>query len=170
MSNICGTYIKAAIERSPVRNITTDVTTISEIINYPEQIFVLNTNFVADSTDIFEIKKIYTEIFRNILKEGIDFSLFDLALDKAKQNFGQVCNTNRYWLDVLENRMLYNIDFNRDYLSVLENITSKEFNDFMGNLVTKGNCIELLMEGTVDDVKTKTLFREDEFIRNFFGY
>lgn len=170
MSNICGTYIKAAIERSPVRNITTDVTTISEIINYPEQIFVLNTNFVADSTDIFEIKKIYTGIFRNILKEGIDFSLFDLALDKAKQNFRQVCNTNRYWLDVLENRMLYNIDFNRDYLSVLENITSKEFNDFMGNLVTKGNCIELLMEGTVDDVKTKTLFREDEFIRNFFGY
>ena len=49
-------------------------------------------------------------------------------------------------------------------------ITSKDFNLFMTNLVGDGNQVDLLMEGTEDDVKTRTLFKEDEFIRNFFGY
>ena len=40
----------------------------------------------------------------------------------------------------------------------------------MTNLLGDGNQVDLLMEGTEDDVKTRTLFKEDEFIRNFFGY
>lgn len=170
LADICRTYIKAAIEKSPVRGITTDITTTSKIINYPEQIFVLNTNFIADSTDIFKIKEAYGGILGNIAGNGADLSLFNLALEKTAQNFRQACNTNNYWLDVLEERMLHNINFDKDYLSVLESITPKDFNNFMSNLVKNGNQIDLLMEGTVDDVKTKTLFMEDEFIRNFFGY
>ena len=170
MADLCRTYIKAAIEKSPVRRITTDVITSSKIINYPEQIFVLNTNFVADSSDIFVVKEAYLGILDNILKNGVDNSLFNIAVNKAKENFKQICNMNIYWLDVLENRMLYNINFNKDYLSVLDGITSKDFNLFMTNLVGYGNQVDLLMEGTEDDVKTRTLFKEDEFIRNFFGY
>ena len=64
----------------------------------------------------------------------------------------------------------YAKNFNKDYLSVLDGITSKDFNLFMTNLVGYGNQVDLLMEGTEDDVKTRTLFKEDEFIRNFFGY
>ena len=40
---------------------------------------------------------------------------------------------------------------------------------FARDLLEKGNKISVIMDGTTDDVNTRNLFREDKFIREFFG-
>ena len=50
----------------------------------------------------------------------------------------------------------------------MENLTAKDFKEFVGKLCRRGNRITVVMEGTTKDVNTQNLFRENQFIREYF--
>ena len=62
-----------------------------------------------------------------------------------------------------------NIDFHTGYGTLISSITQEQLQKFARDLLEKGNKISVIMDGTTDDVNTRNLFREDKFIREFFG-
>ena len=59
-------------------------------------------------------------------------------------------------------------DFFSNYMKSLESITAADFKDFAAQMVGQGNVISITMDGTTKDVNTQNLFKEDEFIKEYF--
>ena len=53
-------------------------------------------------------------------------------------------------------------------MTVLEGVTAADFKEFVDKLCRRGNRITVVMEGTTQDVNTQNLFRENQFIREYF--
>lgn len=60
-------------------------------------------------------------------------------------------------------------DFISAYIETLESISIDKFIAFVRDISSKGNHVSVVMEGTTEDVNTQNLFRDNEFIRDFFG-
>ena len=54
------------------------------------------------------------------------------------------------------------------YMAEIAGITAKDFCSFVDKLYRRGNRITVVMEGTTQDVNTQNLFRENQFIRDYF--
>ena len=76
--------------------------------------------------------------------------------------------SSSFWVDSYIGGYLQGKDLYSGYLSVIENITPDNFKEFVDKVCRRGNKVTVVMEGTTEDVNTQNLFRENQFIREFF--
>ena len=73
-----------------------------------------------------------------------------------------------YWVENLMGHHLQGKDLYSGYITIIETITPDSFKNFVDKVSRRGNRIVVVMEGTTEDVNTQNLFRENQFIREFF--
>ncbi len=156
------------LESRDVRRYVTRWDDKVELRNYPEEIFTMQIMFETDSLNAQRVGDIVQERLDDIAAGKIgddDFAGLKLRL---KGDFLQRSATNIFWIDLMELRYMAGKDFYGNYMKVLESLTKEEFEKFVSDIVAKGNRISIIMDGTTKDVNTQNLFKEDEFIKDFF--
>ena len=162
-------YIRGRVLSPENRRLATYARINASLNYYPEEIVALNTIFTTDSLNA----DILDSIVENSLRELADGKADNRELSQIRQNmqeeFDKSAGNSYYWLKALEYRYVENIDFHTGYGSHISSITEEQLQNFARKLLEKGNKISVIMDGTTDDVNTRNLFREDKFIREFFG-
>jgi hypothetical protein len=91
---------------------------------------------------------------------------------QLKKNYRNVIlsamDRNGYWIDNFVVNYLLGKDMHQGYMAEIANITANDFCSFIEKLYRRGNRITVVMEGTTQDVNTQNLFRENQFIRDYF--
>ena len=162
-------YLKDMLLLPQNRRLST-VSDITASLNYyPEEIATLNTVFITDSSNAAVLDSLVESSLGSIAYGKGDTREFEQIKQAMQEEFANTCNSSYYWLEAIEHRYMENIDFHSNYSSVLTDITEKQLSGFVKNLLEKGNKISIIMDGTTEDVNTQNLFRENDFIREFFG-
>lgn len=170
LGEILQTYLRRKLDAGKVGNFSPKNEVQGKMYYYPEEIFVLNLR--TDAPDIVTSEKIADmadAVLNEIPDAGTDRVLFDQILSGMEKSFNQKSSGNGYWLDVLEQRYIVGKDFHSNYLSALGEITPEKFEDFVRSLLAEGNRIEVVMEGTTEDVNSPDLMKDNAFIRDYFG-
>ena len=74
----------------------------------------------------------------------------------------------KFWVDSYMESCLQGKDLYSGIQTALEGVTAKDFRNFIEKVSKRGNRIVVVLEGTTEDVNTQNLFRENQFIREFF--
>ena len=81
----------------------------------------------------------------SVAKNGITQAQLDKVKRYLKIVFGEDVKENSYWQVMIKNFLKYGIDFNQDYLSILDSITTTDVRDFVKQYITGGHHLELTM-------------------------
>ena len=137
--------------------------------HYPEEILEIKASFETDSLHAQTVVDILDKSLENAGGGALDEQTFTKIQQHLVKDFQYKCKTNKYWQDILETRYMLGKDFHSNYLSTLQNITVDEFRAFVASILAKGNEVTIIMDGTTGDVNTQNLFKENEFIKDFFN-
>lgn len=140
----------------------------SSLLNYPEQIFAMGVEFETDSANADVVKGIVGGAIKAVAAGAVQESGLAALKQQLKDDFLAANATNRYWLDVFEHRYMMGKDFFSNYMQSLDAITPGQLKDFASKLLNEGNMVAITMEGTTKDVSTENLFKENEFIKEYF--
>lgn len=169
MARMVERYLKNILLLPDNRRLSVMSNVTASLNYYPEKIVTLNTIFITDSLNAALLDALMEETLDSVAYGKGDNGEFQQIKKSMQSEFGKMCNSSYYWLDVIEHRYMENIDFHSNYSASLSEITEKRFGDFVRNLLEKGNKISIIMDGTTEDVNTQNLFKENDFIREFFG-
>lgn len=135
---------------------------------YPEEILMCRQRFETDSAGSVEICNLLKAKLQELSNKGMEQNDFAKLQRSIKQRFEADMQKNRYWLDVFTDSYLFGQNFHNGYVSAIEKITPEMFREFVDMVYRRGNMITVIMEGTTEDVNTQNLFRENQFIKEFF--
>ena len=135
---------------------------------YPEQILVCSQRFETDSAGAREVVEIFNSNMQEMAYNGISEERFGALKERLLKGLAAAQQGNGYWLDIFTEVQLSGLNFNSGFSTELNNITSADFKEFVQMLYRRGNRITVTMEGTTEDVNTQNLFRENQFIKDFF--
>lgn len=168
LSKMFDDYLKRLYMNGQIKNLASRSGVATKLMYYPEEIMVSESNFETDSLRANEIIDIIETKLRDVSENGIEPSLFYSIVKDRKEWFADAAKENNYWLETIERRYIVGKDFHSSFMKVLEEITPDKFSNFIRNLHYNGNKIILIMEGTTEDVKTRNLFKDNQFIKDFF--
>lgn len=168
LSSMTGMYLKNIFQQRKNERFITIADIEASLKYYPEGILTVNTVFETDSLHARQVDDIIDNHFQSILNNGMDSVQFGALVQKLKEQFLTESVTNKYWLNIMEQRYIMGKDFHNNYMKTLESITPSVFRNFIYDLINKGNKITIIMDGTTQDVNTQNLFKKDEFIKEFF--
>ena len=94
-----------------------------------------------------------------------EFEKLKAGLLKKMEDYNR---SNAYWLDVFTDSYLFGHNFHNGYAGEIAKSTPEEFKKFVDMVYRRGNMITVILEGTTQDVNTQNLFRENQFIKEFF--
>lgn len=161
-------YMKRVLAQRSSRRHMMQCSINTTLKNYPEQIYVMEVQFEADSMNA----KIVKEKILSSMSAIANGSVADLELEamkiQLKDEFMAENATNDYWLDLFGHRYMAGKDFYSNYMKSLESITVADFKEFALQIAAQGNMVSVTMDGTTKDVNTQNLFKEDEFIKEYF--
>ncbi len=160
---LSGLYSGGAIkERSP----KSSVSAVME--HYPEEILMCRQRFETDSSGADEICNLLHAELQELAYKGMTPEKFVKLQNDIKRRFEANKRKNGYWLDVYTDSYLFGQNFHNGYESAIEKVTPERFRAFVDMVYRRGNMITVIMEGTTEDVNTQNLFRENQFIKDFF--
>lgn len=160
---LSGLYTNGTIkELSPVSYIDASVK------YYPEEILMCNSTFETDSAGVNTILNTLNSKLQDIVYNGMNINEFGALVNTIQTKREEEIKRNSYWVEVLSGRKITGKDLHTNYESTLKTITPDKFKSFVEQIYRRGNMITVVMEGTTEDVNTQNLFRENQFIRDFF--
>ena len=160
---LSGLYSGGAIKEMSPKSIVS-----ASIEYYPEEIFMCRQRFETDSAGSAEICNELNSRLQALSYNGIGQEEFAKLQNDIKRRFEANLQKNGYWLDVFTDNFLFGHNFHNGYASAMEEITPETFKAFVDMVYRRGNMITVIMEGTTEDVNTQNLFRENQFIKEFF--
>ena len=135
---------------------------------YPEEILMCRQRFETDSAGSVEILDHLNSKLQEVTYNGVGNEGFVKLKNSVLKRVKAQQEGTRYWLDVFTDSYLFGHNFHTGYLQAAENITPDKFRAFVDKVYRRGNMITVIMEGTTEDVNTQNLFRENQFIKDFF--
>ncbi len=168
LGNLLELYLKDVFDDRNTKRYITRSRLEVELKYYPESILEINSGFETDSLNAGKVCDIMDNSLSAIANGMYAQAQFDKLKKTLAAQFEKKSVSNEYWLDVMDCRYMIGKDFHSNYLKVLDGITVGEFADYVGAILEDGNKVAVIMDGTTRDVNTQNLFKEDEFIKDFF--
>lgn len=103
----------------------------------------LNVTVTAGKAE--ECRELINTTMTSVAKNGITQEQLKKVKQYLKKVYGEDVMENSYWQVMIKNYLKYGIDFNRDYLSTLDSITTEDVRAFIANYITGGHHLELVM-------------------------
>ena len=161
-------YLQGMYVNGKIRELSPNSTVSAKMEYYPEEIFMCRQRFQTDSAGSQEICRLLDARLKEIAYNGIDAEYLGKLKSGVLRRLEAQQKTNAYWLDVFTDNYLTGHNVNSGLASAVEGVTPQKFKDFVNAVYRRGNMITVVMEGTTEDVNTQNLFRENEFIKDFF--
>ncbi len=168
---LCGIldeYLKGMFSNGIIRELSPKSSVLSGIEIYPEEIMVCRQRFETDSVGVQQLLDVLEARLEEIAYNGIPEDEFAAVKKKFAGKVSAQMQGSSFWVDSYMEGYLQGKDLYSGYLTVIENITPDNFKEFVDRVYRRGNRITVVMEGTTEDVNTQNLFRENQFIREFF--
>lgn len=120
---------------------------------YPDDNFTFLFGFDTDvALKERLLKRAYTEI-ENVIATGISQEDFNKILEYMNKNYEQNLRENNYWLSVINTRFLIGKDMHTTYKATLDSITPEKLHNFVKNMFSSGNRLEVIMNGVAPAAK-----------------
>lgn len=168
LSQVFNMFLEKFYINGQIKDLAAKSRVETKLLYYPEDIMVSESRFETDSAGAAPIVEIIDAGLDHIVRNGIDPAVLETLIKEVRSNFNKISGGNRYWLETLERRYMIGKDFHSPFLKVLEEVDPAAFREFVRRLKQQGNRVVVIMEGTTEDVKTRNLFRENKFIRDYF--
>lgn len=168
LSGIFEEYLKSVFSNGVIRELSPESSVLSGIEIYPEEILVCRQRFETDSAGAQQILDVLDTRLMEVAYNGIPEDEFAAIKKKFAGKVSAQMQSSSFWVDSYIGGYLQGKDLYSGYLSVIENITPDNFKEFVDKVCRRGNKVTVVMEGTTEDVNTQNLFRENQFIREFF--
>lgn len=168
-ANILEAYLQGVLDERSTRRYAARSEMNVALEYYPESILKVDAYFETDSLNAGNVSDIIDNSLVRVVSGSLSEQQFSQLKREVANSFVVKGGSNGYWLDVMSQRYMIGKDFHNNYIKVLDAVTADEFRTFVGKLVGEGNRISVVMDGTTRDVNTQNLFKEDEFIMDFFN-
>lgn len=168
MSGLLEEFLKEAYSNGAIRELSPKSSVNATIEFYPEEILICKSRFDTDSAGAYEILDILKSKLRDVAYNGIGDEAFALLKKNYSKGIQNAMQRNGYWVDNFVNKYLLDKDMHQGLLDAIADVTPEDFKEFLDMIYRRGNRITVVMEGTTQDVNTQNLFRENQFIRDYF--
>ena len=161
-------YLQDIYSNGKLREFSPNNTVSVKMEYYPEEIIMCRQRFETDSAGAAGVMDLLNSTLQNLVYNNIPDERFAALKEDLLKDFHILQQKNSYWMDVYADSHLLGHNFHNGYALEIKNITPADFKDFVDKLYRRGNKITVIMEGTTEDVNTQNLFRENQFIKEFF--
>ena len=168
LSGLLEEYIREMCSNGIIRELSPESSVLSGIEIYPEEILVCSQRFETDSAGVQQILGELEGRLKDVAYNGVREDEFSAIKKKFAAKVTARMQSSNFWVDSYLQGYLQGKDLYSGYLAVIEAITPQDFKEFVDKVCRRGNRITVVMEGTTEDVNTQNLFRENQFIREFF--
>lgn len=162
-------YLKNQLNGDKSLRMLSNVDVNYKASSYPEQIASLHVGFETDSTFAQSGVDHIQGILSSVAQGRMNIEAFNSLKASAKAAFLAQCAKRSFWLTVLEHKFMDNKDYYSDFMNILSGISKAEFEAYVKKFLDNGNNITIIMDGTTKDVNTENLFKQDDFIREYFN-
>jgi len=161
-------YLQNLYANGTIRELSPNSTVSAGIEYYPEEILVCRQRFQTDSAGFEAVCRVLDSKLQEVAYNGIGAEEFEKLKAGLARKVEAYQKGNAYWLDVFTDSHLFGHNFHNGYSSAVGKTTPEDFKEFVEKVYRRGNRITVVMEGTTEDVNTQNLFRENQFIKEFF--
>ncbi len=168
LSGLLEEYLGRVCSNGIIRELSPVSRILSGIEIYPEEILVCKARFETDSAGAQQILDVMNSKLLDVAYNGIQAEAFEAIKKNYMDKVAAQLQDQRFWVESQLGYHLKGKDLHTGYISVIESITPDSFKSFVDRVCRRGNRIVVVMEGTTEDVNTQNLFRENQFIREFF--
>ena len=120
---------------------------------YPEEKFVLQISFDTDPNKKEELVQIiFTEIDK-LIANGPSAENLQKVKEFMQKKHKENLKENGYWLGVMDEFALSNVNMHQNYNETLEQITAKDIQDFTKMMFSQGNRVEVTMVSPQKEVE-----------------
>ena len=161
-------YLQDECSKATIKELSPKNSISSNLKYYPEEIMMCRMKFKTDSAGATKIESIIKSKLENSAYNGLAPDEFNSLIETFKQREMTARTKNRYWVDAISMGYLAEKEMLSGYSTTISGITPQMFKEFVDKVYRRGNLISVVMEGTTQDVNTQNLFRENQFIREFF--
>ena len=168
LSGLLEEYLRRFCSKGAVKELSPKNEVAAGIEIYPEEIMVCRQRFETDSAGAQQILDLVDQKLSDVAYNGIPDEEFASIKKDYMAKISMQMQNGRFWVDSYMESCLQGKDLYSGLLAAVEGITAKEFRSFVEKVSRRGNRIVVVLEGTTEDVNTQNLFRENQFIREYF--
>ncbi len=161
-------YLKGICSKGIIRELSPESEVSQSIELYPEEIMICRSRFETDSAGAQQILDVMNSRLKCVTYEGISPEEFAQIKKNYLAKVTRLMQERSFWVESMLENHLSGKDLYTGFAAVVEGISATDFKEFLDMVSRRGNRIVVVMEGTTKDVNTQNLFRENQFIREFF--
>lgn len=114
---------------------------------YPEDSFTFLFGF---DTDVALKERLLNRAYKeidNVVEKGVEVEDFNKIMEYMTKNYTQSLRENSYWMSVINTRYLLGKDSHTTYETALKSITPQKLHNFIKELFSTKNRVEVIMNG-----------------------
>ncbi len=132
-------------DRGWTYHVDTHCSIVADLNGQDTPVIFMPLNVTITAGKAAECRNLISATMASVAKNGITQAQLDKVKRYLKKVFGEDVKENSYWQVMIKNYLKYGIDFNQDYLSILDSITTTDVRDFVKQYITGGHHLELTM-------------------------
>ena len=106
----------------------------------------MTVNFKCDPDKFSELLPIIDEQLQRMAKEGPTQEQLQKVKEYEHKNYDRAVLTNGWWEYVRYHELREGIDFEKDYMKKVDNLTTNDIRDFCKQLMAQKNRIQVTMK------------------------
>lgn len=112
---------------------------------YPKERLVLQISFQTDPAKKDKLAEVVTEQLNKMGKEGPSAEHMQKIKEYMLKKYKDSQKENSYWLNNMDEYFYTGVDCTKNYEALLNSITAKDVQHFLGNLLKENNKIQVVM-------------------------
>ena len=120
---------------------------------YPEEKFALQISFDTDPNKKEELVQIIFAEIEKLIANGPSAENLQKVKEFMQKKHKENLKENGYWLGVMDEFALSNVNMHQNYNETLEQITAKDIQDFTKMMFSQGNRVEVTMVSPQKEVE-----------------
>ena len=124
---------------------TYGVSVAGQLDRFPDDEATLKISFRTSPEKYDELIPIIYSELKNVAANGVPAEILEKVKKFQVKNYKQNILTNGYWDYVLYHSVFTGVDFDKDYVKMVESLTSADVKNFARKLLKPGNRIEVTM-------------------------
>ena len=124
-----------------------------ELSKYPKEELFLNIYFQTDPAKKDKLIKLAFDLLDKMAKEGPSSEHMQKVKEYMLKSFQDNQKENGYWLKNISEYFFSGVDETKDYVSIVNSITSKDIQMFFTNLLKQKNRIQIIMTAPKENKK-----------------
>ena len=125
---------------------TYGVSVSGQFWKYPSEGCSMTVNFKCDPDKFSELLPIIDEQLQRMAKEGPTQEQLQKVKEYEHKNYDRAVLTNGWWEYVRYHELRDGIDFEKDYMKKVDNLTTDDIRDFCKQLMAQKNRIQVTMK------------------------